>query len=255
VQDAALMLSVVSGEDRRDPLSVGRAAWSLADLSDLSDSAETLLSTVRMGASVNLGIATTDAEAAEIFRQSIDILSQYCHNITHVHPDCSMAISSFETLRAVGLRHKLGSLYEHHPERLSKSVRWNIAQGEGISAAELLQAQAERDQLYLNFIDFFDHHDVLITLSASVLPFSHSQPDVLEINGIPQKSMIDYLRITYAVSLTGLPAISIPCGRSALGLPVGLQLIGKPLGEAKLLTIAHAIQQLLLSDDANVASM
>ena len=49
--------------------------------------------------------------------------------------------------------------------------------------------------------------------------------------------------MTYAFSLLGLPAISIPCGFTKAGLPIGLQLIGKPFDEANLLTVAHAYEQ------------
>jgi aspartyl-tRNA(Asn)/glutamyl-tRNA(Gln) amidotransferase subunit A len=43
--------------------------------------------------------------------------------------------------------------------------------------------------------------------------------------------------------MTGLPAVSVPCGFSAGGLPIGLQLIGRPLDEPTLLRAAHAYEQ------------
>jgi aspartyl-tRNA(Asn)/glutamyl-tRNA(Gln) amidotransferase subunit A len=43
--------------------------------------------------------------------------------------------------------------------------------------------------------------------------------------------------------MTGLPAISVPCGFNAQGLPIGLQLIGRTLDEATLLRVAHAYEQ------------
>ena len=48
---------------------------------------------------------------------------------------------------------------------------------------------------------------------------------------------------TVAANLTGLPAISIPCGFTAAGLPVGLQLIGRPFSEDRLLRIAYEYQK------------
>jgi amidase len=114
-----------------------------------------------------------------------------------------------------------------------------------ISAATLLQAEAERDRLYLNFLRFFESYDILATVSASVPPFLHTQAEILDINGIPLQTIIDYLMITYTISLTGLPAISIPCGWTASGLPIGMQLIGKPHGEAELLRFAYVLQNTL----------
>jgi aspartyl-tRNA(Asn)/glutamyl-tRNA(Gln) amidotransferase subunit A len=48
---------------------------------------------------------------------------------------------------------------------------------------------------------------------------------------------------TSPFNLTGLPAISIPCGFDGLGLPIGLQLVARPWAEARLLRIARAYER------------
>ncbi len=48
--------------------------------------------------------------------------------------------------------------------------------------------------------------------------------------------------LTYAFSVLGLPAISIPCGFTSEGLPVGLQIVGKRRGEAAVLRGAAAFE-------------
>jgi aspartyl-tRNA(Asn)/glutamyl-tRNA(Gln) amidotransferase subunit A len=54
-----------------------------------------------------------------------------------------------------------------------------------------------------------------------------------------------YLEDLYTVgaNLAGLPALSIPCGRSQSGLPIGVQLQGKPLDDAFVLQMGHRYQQ------------
>jgi aspartyl-tRNA(Asn)/glutamyl-tRNA(Gln) amidotransferase subunit A len=52
-----------------------------------------------------------------------------------------------------------------------------------------------------------------------------------------------YIAYTMPFNLTGMPAITVPCGFSSTGLPVGLQLAGAPLAEATVLRIAHAYEQ------------
>jgi aspartyl-tRNA(Asn)/glutamyl-tRNA(Gln) amidotransferase subunit A len=47
---------------------------------------------------------------------------------------------------------------------------------------------------------------------------------------------------TVAANLTGMPALSIPCGFTAAGLPIGLQLQGHHFDEARLLEVAHRFQ-------------
>ena len=58
-------------------------------------------------------------------------------------------------------------------------------------------------------------------------------------------SYIDWLKFSYLATTTGLPAISVPCGFTKSGMPVGIQLIGPPRGDAKVLAIAHALEQVL----------
>jgi len=50
-----------------------------------------------------------------------------------------------------------------------------------------------------------------------------------------------YVRTSCPANLTGLPAISVPCG-SVDGLPVGLQILGRPYDEAMVLRIAQAYE-------------
>ncbi|MGD9510561.1 MAG: amidase family protein, partial [Geminicoccaceae bacterium] len=56
---------------------------------------------------------------------------------------------------------------------------------------------------------------------------------------------IDWVAINYAITLTGCPALSLPCGFTASGLPVGLQIVGRPRGEAELLAAAAALEDAL----------
>ena len=54
---------------------------------------------------------------------------------------------------------------------------------------------------------------------------------------------IDWMRSCFYISVTGLPAISVPCGFTAEGLPVGLQIVGRPQDEFGVLQLAYAFQQ------------
>ncbi|MEM9907133.1 MAG: amidase [Cyanobacteria bacterium P01_D01_bin.44] len=240
VEDAALMLSVMAGWDAADPIAIA-ATW----LPPTFDAAVQLAGNVRVGFSADLGITPVDAEVQAVFEQAITRLTPLCQQVTPTHPDCSMAQSAFETLRAALLWYKQRQHYEQHFDQLTDTVRWNVARGQDLSAIEFLTASAQRDQLYRNFLTSFETHDILATVTACVPPFPHDQPEVLKVNDTPLRNIIDYLTITYTISLTGLPALSIPCGWTASGLPVGMQLVGPPHGEAILLQFAYALQEAL----------
>ncbi len=84
--------------------------------------------------------------------------------------------------------------------------------------------------------------DLWITPTAAVPPIPIEQPHALEVNGQPVGKGIQRSYLTYAFSVLGLPALSIPCGFSRAGLPVGLQIVGKRRGEAAVLRAAAAFE-------------
>jgi Asp-tRNA(Asn)/Glu-tRNA(Gln) amidotransferase A subunit family amidase len=65
-----------------------------------------------------------------------------------------------------------------------------------------------------------------------------------EINGKPLENYTDWFLLTYAITLTGHPVISIPCGFTQEGFPVGLQIVGRKLAETTVLKAAAAFEAL-----------
>jgi len=63
------------------------------------------------------------------------------------------------------------------------------------------------------------------------------------LDGVPQETDLDWMRSAYLISVTGLPAISVPAGFTAAGLPVGLQLVGRRRADWHLLAVAAAFEQ------------
>ena len=59
------------------------------------------------------------------------------------------------------------------------------------------------------------------------------------------KTYFDWLAITYPISLTSCPAMSVPMGFTDNGLPVGVQIIAPPFAEADLFRAAAALEGLL----------
>ena len=93
--------------------------------------------------------------------------------------------------------------------------------------------------------EFLASYDLLLCPAAIVPPFPVGQRYLAELNGHRFPSYIDWVTIAYAITLTGCPALSLPCGFTAAGLPVGLQMVGKPRGEAGLLAAAAMLEDAL----------
>ena len=90
---------------------------------------------------------------------------------------------------------------------------------------------------------FMERHEFLVLPVTQVPPFDVSQPYVTEINGVPLATYIDWMRVCSDITVTGLPAISVPCGFTEDGLPVGIQIVGRHRDERGVLQLAHAFER------------
>jgi amidase len=121
-------------------------------------------------------------------------------------------------------------------------VVWNIEAGLELSALELAEAEAKRANLRGAFLELLDAHDFLIAPTAPVGPFPVTERYVTHIDGVEQKTYLDWLALGYAITVMGCPAISIPCGGHA-----ALQIVAKPYHEHALLSFAAWCEEVLES--------
>ena len=98
---------------------------------------------------------------------------------------------------------------------MKDTVVWNIEQGLKLTGPDLAHAEAKRT----------------------------AQPYVTEINGESLPTYIDWIRACSDITVTGLPAISVPCGFTDSGLPVGIQIVGRHRDEWGVLQLAYAFEQ------------
>ena len=159
-------------------------------------------------------------------------------DVTGDIPDLSGAFDSFQTLRAVLLGAMMGDLLTTERDRINADIVGNVEQGFGVTPEALFAAERARREIVHRMTAFFEAHDLLVCPTCSVPPFPVDQPWVTEIDGQECRSYIDWFAITFVLTLTACPIVSIPCGFTPDGLPVGLQLVGKPRGEAALLRAA-----------------
>ncbi len=91
--------------------------------------------------------------------------------------------------------------------------------------------------------EFLERHEFLVLPVSQVAPFPIDVEWVKEINGVKMATYIDWMATCYAISLLGLPAVSIPCGFTPTGLPIGLQIVGRPRRDLDVLKLAYAFEQ------------
>ena len=235
VDDAALMLSAMAGFDARDPLSHPNDERWLNPVGKLNRAP-------RLAFSVDLGAAPVSAAVRAEFARAVAAVATLYSEIEEAAPDCSEAPSAFSVLRAALVHRQFAELVASRGDELTEPLMWNVRRGAGITADQFLEAEDKRGHAYAAFLEFFERFDFLVTPSASILPFSNTQTEVLEIDGRPLSSPIEYLAITFIISLVGMPCLSLPCGQTATGLPFGIQIIAPPHNEARLLGFARTLE-------------
>ena len=88
-----------------------------------------------------------------------------------------------------------------------------------------------------------DQYEFLILPVNQVAPFSIDTEYPTEIAGTPMDTYVDWMKSCYFITMTGHPAISVPCGFTAEGLPVGIQIVGGVRADFGVLQLAHAFEQ------------
>jgi len=243
VADAALLLSVQAGHYRDDPLSLGQPGHAFAGTLARD------LQGLRIAWSPDLNLVPVDREVQSLVEQAAGTFRGLGCIVEQACPDFSDAMSVFQVQRAAALAVLGRSLEEELPDwrrHAKEAALWNIDLGLSLSATELLDAEVRRTRIYRQSVEFFEHYDALLLPAAQVPPFPVETDWVREINGQPMTTYIDWMTICCAISITGMPALSVPAGFTAGGLPVGVQIVTGPHDDLGLLQFAHEFEQATL---------
>jgi amidase len=239
VSDLALMLDAMAMPTTHDPLSRPVPAGGFQAAMRRGRPPR------RIGFSANLGLRSVDPEVAELCRRAAQRFGDMGCAVEGSVPDFSGAIDSFQVLRALLFADVRGDLLPVERPRINPDIVWNIEKGQALGAAEIIAAQRDRNALFHRVARFFDHHDLLVCPTVAVPPFPVEQRFPTEIAGERLTTYIDWMFLTFVITLTGCPAISLPCGLTREGLPVGIQLVGRPYGDAELLGFARLLEEAL----------
>jgi len=237
VEDTALMLSAIAGPDDRAPISVPVTAADWLQATRTPD-----VRGWHVAWSADLGVSPVDANVARIAETAAQTYLNLGCTVEDDHPDFSGIREIIPPYRSVEMAVVYGDLLPKWREQMFPPLVRNIELGFTITALQWAKAEMERTRLWHRVRTFFERYDLLLTPTVPVPPFPVEWDYPLEINGKPMETYLDWFLLTYAVTLTGLPAISIPAGWTPDGLPVGLQIVGHRFGEASVLRAAAALE-------------
>ena len=237
VQDAALFLSVLAGPDPRVPIAICEPG------SLFRQPLERSFQGARIAWSQTLGGLPVDPQVTAVLESQRAVFADLGCVIEDVTPDFSDADEIFRVWRAWYFELALGELLPMHRAQMKDSVIWNIEEGQKLSGSQIGHAERRRTALYHRLREFMEQYAFLIAPVSQVPPFAVTQQYVTEINGTPLETYLDWMKSCYYISVTGLPAISVPCGFTPEGLPVGVQIVGRHHDDFGLLQFAHAFEQ------------
>ncbi len=239
VGDVGLGLDAMAGFDVRDPLTHPLTAG------PYREAAQQPREPVRFAYTPDLGVATVSGEVRDVVGAGVMRLAAAGSTVEADTPDLSAWHGAFRVLRAFQFSAARRHVLELARSDLKPEVVWNIEEGLKLTAVDLARAEHDRSELRKSMHAFLEEHEFLVTPTAPVAPNPVEERFVNNIDGVELETYLDWLVLGYAITVTGCPAISVPCGFNGDGLPIGLQIVARPHAEQELLQMAAWCEQVL----------
>jgi Asp-tRNA(Asn)/Glu-tRNA(Gln) amidotransferase A subunit family amidase len=200
---------------------------------------------LRIAASVDLGHLPVEPDVRAAFAAALDVMRGDGWQIEDACPEPILSAPIWNAV-AVAEGHAADrTLLTEHADELEEDTARLLAAGEGVTAAEYLDALDERARFTRAWETFFAEYDVLLTpmMQLTALPTGVLSP--AEIDGSPVDPFFDdWCAFCLPANLTGAPATTVPCGYDPAGLPIGLQVCGPRMGDHVTLAVAEAWEAL-----------
>jgi aspartyl-tRNA(Asn)/glutamyl-tRNA(Gln) amidotransferase subunit A len=230
VEDAAIMLTALTGYDK-------------LDIASVEHSKEDYLAAMKQPASeLRLGIPRApffdllDADVGKAVEDAIGVLAKMTKSVK------SAALPSVRDVGQLG-----GESYAYHEEFYTRgSMRYQIPtrralqNGGNLKAADYIRARWKLDLLRRTIDDAFNDFDLVVLPTRRRTPRKIDAAIKREESDKPRNPELEN---TGQFNMYGIPAISVPCGFTSGGLPVGLMIAGPRFSEGRVLALAAAYER------------
>jgi aspartyl-tRNA(Asn)/glutamyl-tRNA(Gln) amidotransferase subunit A len=233
LEDAALLLRIMAGRDELDPTS------SDLPVPDYVQELETNIAGLRVGVPTNHFFEHCDCEIAKAVNAAIEVLEGLgCTKVEFEFPSISEIMAAYTTIDLCEASAYHEREIEQRAADFQPDVRLLLEQGLLIPASYYIQALRVRAMLFAKVMSLFNHLDVIVTPSEPIVAPQVNQT-IVRINDYEESVDSAAVRYLAPFNLTGLPALSIPCGFSSKGLPIGMQIVGRAYDESTILRLGH----------------
>ena len=230
VEDAALLLQVISVYDPIDPASIKML---------LGDYLGHLMDSMR-GRKIALGVGeyieNADPEVLDAVRAAAKVFASFGCPIQEVDVSWmrEAALANKTMTQADGAAVHRERLREH-PDWFGEDIRRRLEDGAKTTSTEYSLARRTQAEVRKKCEQFFELYDLLLTPTTPI-----PAPAIAGNDAVEQAGRLT--RFTSPFNLTGLPALSVPCGFTTGGLPIGLQIVSRAWADAKVLNAGHAFE-------------
>ena len=229
VGDLAIALNATAGHDPLDPASVDVAS------EDYTAGIEDGAKDVRVIVATNF-FDDVDVEVDAAVREAARVLTSLGASVSE---RTLPRVELLTAQRAILLTDAAAVHRDHLRERaadIGADVLTRLRTGQTFTGMDYAQARRDRDELRREWLAVLREQDIILSPTT---PIPAPPRDGQDAVAAAQRLTAN----TAPFNLTGLPAISIPCGFTKAGLPIGLQLAAGPWREALLLRVARAYER------------
>jgi aspartyl-tRNA(Asn)/glutamyl-tRNA(Gln) amidotransferase subunit A len=242
VRDAALLLQVLAGYDRRDPTSLR------GPVPDFIAALAGGVKNMKIGWSTGLGYATVEPEIAAAVKDSAAVFRSLGAHVEEA--SLKMDPPPYEYWLTIWCGNRAaayGHLLEKHRDDLAPYSIAIQERGARITGAAYSRALLQLEKLRAMLADYFDKFDLLLLPTAAVTAYPHQKPpNTIAGQPLPAPAAglsLGTIPFTMTFNASGNPAVSIPAGFSKERLPIGVQLVANLGNEAALLRASAAFEE------------
>ena len=239
VEDVGLLLDVLAGPDDRDPMSLPAQGldFAAAARGPAADPAD--LVGTRLALSIDLeGLVPVEPETEALVRSAARDLAALGCEVTETFFDNSTLAEIVFGTRGFGMIARYTERYERHRDIMTPPLLNQIETAMDVDVQAIAKAERLRTDYWHRVRALLERHDFIITPAVGAPAFRLDRPLPDEVGGRKVERYFDIFLTAYTFSVTGLPAMSIPCGFTSEGMPVGLQVVGPRLREDLILQFA-----------------
>ena len=237
--DAAILLKVLAGYDPRDHGSARNP------VENFVSAVRRPLRRVRIGWPRDLFFERVGDDirgAVEAARRVFEGLGAQVIEVRLPHVGESLRPATEIALAEAAQYHRAAGFFPACAAEYSQEVRARLETGSKIAASDYLDALEARTALQQEFNAALKNVTAIFAPTVPVGAPKIGEESIV-IDGEAEDVRTALVRLNRPSNLTGLPAISLPCGFTAEGMPIGLQIIGRAFDEAHLLQLGAAYQQ------------